>query len=356
MTPFVIRPVRTNEDALWDAFVRRSPNGNAFLLSQTLYALAAHETPVAIVRRIGVFSVGESSLEAGWAVLVRRRVGIRYCSSFPLFYAGPMLAPEWYEPRRSTQRMDLLCGLTKEMQRGLDSMDTEAAPSLPDVRGLIYAGCVVEQNYCHVWPACEPEEVYRLPNRTKRQEAAAAAKLHLFAWYPAEAKLLQTFDRLHNETLSKFKWVAASPWRKALLQNMEALEAMGICRIFGAAPVADPGSPCALVSVLFSHEHKTAWLWRLAYQTEDSGLIPALYLRAAEAIKREQGKDWSINFGGSPALSLARFKDYLGATPTPHWRIRWQRYSLRMFQWTFLKSLKEFLRRRLTLWHILRPR
>lgn len=355
MGTYEFRPLRSDEEACWDDFVRSSPNGNAFLLSATLQMLAARESPAAEVRRVGAFSAG-GALEAGWAVLVRRRAGIRYCSSFPLFYAGPLLAPEWNDASRATQRMELLYGLAKEMQQGLDIMDTEAAPSLPDVRGLLYAGCVAEQNYCHVWPACEPEAVYRLPNRTKRQEAAAAAKRHCFAWYPAEPKLLQTFDRLHNQTLTKFKWVASSQWRKTLLQNMETLETMGICRIFGAAPVADPASPCALVTVLFSHEHQTAWLWRLAYQTEDSGLIPALYLRAAETIKREQGSAWSINFGGSPALSLARFKDYLGATPTPHWRIRWQRYSLRMFQWNFMKSLKEFLRRRLTLWHLLRPR
>jgi len=59
---------------------------------------------------------------------------------------------------------------------------------------------------------------------------------------------------------------------------------------------------------------------------------------------------------GTYIQTLSRFKDYLGATPTSHWRIRWQRYSLRMFQWHFMKSLKEFLRRRLTLWHLLRPR
>ncbi|MEI8205468.1 MAG: hypothetical protein WCG03_01165 [Kiritimatiellales bacterium] len=353
MPPFDIRLVRPDEDARWDAFVRRSPNGNAFLLSATLRALAAHETPVAQVRRIGAFAEG-GTLEAGWAVLVRRRAGMRYCSSFPLFYAGPLLAPEWNEPDRATQRMDLLYGLAKEMQRGLDTMDTEAAPGLSDVRGLIYAGCVVEQIYSHIWPACVPEELHRLPNRSKRQEAAAAAKRHVFGWRQTDADLLETFDRLHNQTLRKFKWVASDTWRKSLLRNVATLEASGICRVFAAASVDEPERPCALVTVLFSREHRTAWLWRVAYQTDDSGLIPALYLHAAEAVKRENGFDWIINFGGSPNLSLARFKDYLGAVPTPHWRIRWQRYSLKAIHWNFLKVIKEAVRRRLTLWHILR--
>lgn len=355
MQPFDIRPLRTDEDALWDAFVRRSPNGNAFLLSETLSALAANETPVASVRRIGAFVAGTSTLEAGWAVLVRRRAGVRYCSSFPLFYAGPLLSPEWNDASRATQRMELLCGLAKEMQQGLDSLDTEAAPNLPDVRGLIYAGCIIEQIYCNIWPACTPEELIKLPNRSKRQEAASAAKRHVFGWRPADANLLQTFDRLHNQTLKKFKWVASEAWRKSLIKNIAALETSGICRVFGAATLSEPERPCALVTVLFSRDHHTAWLWRVAYQTEDSGLIPALYLQVAETIKKEHGADWTINFGGSPNLSLARFKDYLGATPVPHWRIRWQRNSLRMFYWNFLLVLKESVRRRLTLWHIFRP-
>jgi len=355
MQPFDIRPLRSDEDASWDAFVRRSPNGNAFLLSETLSALAANETPVASVRRIGVFAVGTSTLEAGWAVLVRRRAGVRYCSSFPLFYAGPLLSPEWNDASRATQRMELLCGLAKEMQQGLDSLDTEAAPNLTDARGLIYAGCVIEQIYCHLWPACAPEDLTKLLNRSKRQEAASAAKRHVFGWRQADDKILETFDRLHNQTLRKFKWVASAAWRKSFLQNINTLEASGICRVFAAAPVAEPEQPCALVTVLFAPDHHTAWLWRVAYQTDDSGLIPALYLHAAETIKREQGSEWTINFGGSPNLSLARFKDYLGASPAPHWRIRWQRNSLRMIYWNFLLVLKESIRRRLTVWQIVRP-
>lgn len=355
MQSFDIRLVKPDEDAQWDAFVRRSPNGNSFLLSATLRTLAAHEIPVAQIRRIGAFAE-EGILEAGWAVLVRRRAGMRYCSSFPLFYAGPLLAPEWNEASRTTQRMDLLCALAKEMQQGLDTMETEIAPGFPDVRGLIYAGCNVEQIYSHIWPACSPEEVYRLPNRSKRHEAAAAANRHVFGWCPVDAGILKIFDRLHNQTLRKFKWVASDAWRKALLQNVAALEVSGICRVFSAAPVDDPEQPCALVTVLFSQDHRSAWLWRVAYQTDDSGLIPALYLHAAEAVKRENGADWTINFGGSPNVSLARFKDYLGATPIPHWRIRWQRYSLKAVLWNLLVLSKEAVRRRLTLWRILRPR
>jgi hypothetical protein len=128
-----------------------------------------------------------------------------------------------------------------------------------------------------------------------------------------------------------------------------------LCRLYAAAPESTPDEPCALVTVLLFPDQHCAWLWRVAYQTDDSGLIPALYLHAGEAVKREFGAEWTVNFGGSPNLSLARFKDYLGAVPTPHWRIRWQRRGAKALLWNGLQTLKETSRRRLTVWHVLRP-
>ena len=350
----VYRTVCPEDEVRWEAFVRASPQGNAFMDAATLHLLASHERPTARVRRVGAFQE-DGALAAGWAVLVRRRAGIRYCSSFPLFYAGPMLAPEWNEPDRATARMELLNGLARELQKGLDVLDTEAAPELPDVRGLLYAGCTAEQTYTHVWGAGSPETLRKRPNRSKRQEAASAVKRHVFGWRDADAKTLGLFDRMHNRTLRKFKWVASQSWRRALLDNIRDLGTAGICRLFAAAPTATPDVPCALVAVLLSPNHQSAWLWRVAYQTDDSGLIPALYLQAAEAIKREFGDGWKINFGGSPNMSLARFKDYLGAVPTPHWRIRWQRPGPKALLWNSLQVVKETVRRRLTLWSVIRP-
>lgn len=348
------RALQPTEDALWDDLVRASPQGNAFLQIATLRLLAAHEHPVARVWRVAAYQE-DGTLAGGWAVLVRRRAGIRYCSSFPLFYAGPMLSPEWNGPARITQRMDLLKGLARELQQGVDIIDTEASPSLPDARGLIYAGCQVEQMYTHVWPACTADELSKQLNRSKRQEAASATKRHVFGWRDADEQTLDRCDRLHNATLTKFKWVASRAWRTTFRDNIRDLSRATICRLYAAAPESTPDEPCALVTVLLSPDQHCAWLWRVAYQTDDSGLISALYLHAGEAVKREFGAEWTVNFGGSPNLSLARFKDYLGAVPTPHWRIRWQRRGAKALLWNGLQTLKETSRRRLTVWHVLRP-
>lgn len=91
---FVFREIQPADEAAWDKLVRVSPQGNAFLRIGTLRGLAAHERPAARVWRVGAFQE-DGTLAAGWAVLARSRAGIHYCSSFPLFYAGPILTPEW---------------------------------------------------------------------------------------------------------------------------------------------------------------------------------------------------------------------------------------------------------------------
>jgi len=342
------------DDAAWDALVLASPQGNSFLLSSTLNALARNEHPVAVPRRVMAFAPSGDCL-AGWAVLRRRRFGMRYCSSFPLFYAGPLLGPEMSAPDQTSNRTALLARLADVMMRGLDACDTEAAPELPDVRGLLYAGCRAETVYAHLWPEGDAEAVPRFLNRAKRREMKGAAGCHAFDWLDIDAQSLEHFDRLHNRTLEKFKWVPPKAWRLGLLANMRDLGRHGICRIFAAVPSSSGHPlPCAMVSVLICPLRQTAWLWRVACESNDPGLVPALYVKAAQAVKSERGPAWRINFGGSPRLSLSLFKDYLGAQAVPHWRIRWMRHGWKSLAWNGASALREQARRTMTQWGLLR--
>ncbi len=346
MLSFTCRELVPEDEESWEELVRKSPQGNVFLSGAVLRLLAEHEKPRAKVLRVGAFTP-EGELCAGWAVLQRRRWIFRYCSSFPLFYAGPLLAAEAPLTAHPSHRTRLLKGLAEALQNHLDILDTEAAPELPEARGLDYAGCLAEQTYTHLWPAGPASEVASHLNRSKRREMKAAAARHTFAWQPATPELLQRFDQLHNRTLEKFRWEAPPHWRQALLDNMRELEKLAICRIFTAKPAVSSDPICAAVSVLLSLPQRRAWLWRVAYETDDPGLIPALYVRAAEQLKEEFGPEITINFGGSPRLSLTLFKDHLGAIPTPHWIISWQRRGWKPLLWNGAAALKEIARRRL---------
>lgn len=282
------RRMTDDEDALWDAFVDASPQGNAFLLSDTLRILARNEHPPARVHRVGAFTA-EGTLDAAWGVLVRKRGPLRYATQFPLYYAGPLLTPEASAPKQQTHRISLLKGLAHALCEDLDILETEAAPELPDARGLIFANCQVQQIYTHVWPPGSADELAGWPNKTKRYEIRRASRSHKFHEAPGTPETLARFDALHNRTLEKFKWKAPPHWRKSLLTNMAEMEAAGFCRLYAAAPEDAPDQPCALASILLSPVQQRAWLWRVAYETEDPGLVPALYVEASKDLKSRGG-------------------------------------------------------------------
>ena len=338
--------VGADEEAAWDDLVRESPQGNVFLTGRVLRHLADREHPRARVLRVACAEAPGAPFAAGWAVLGRRRAWFRYCSSFPLFYAGPMLGREWSAPDMATKRTALLAALGRRLLRDLDFLDTEAAPQLPDTRGLFYAGIQAEQIYTHVWPPGPADEILRRMNRSKRREAKISAAGCEFGWEPMGNEMLRRFNAMHNLTLEKFKWKAPGRWQRQLADNMRWLEKENICRLWAARPKGSDAI-CAAVSVLLSPDHSTAWLWRVAYESRDPGLIPALYWQAAREIRREMGDGWTINFGGSPRLLLSLFKDHLGAEAVPHWRLGWQRPGWKPFLWNIAAATKEHLRRSL---------
>lgn len=332
-------------DEEWDLLMDSSPLGNVFLHSGVLRDLAKRERPEASILRVGARNA-DGSLAGGWAVLKRRRGPVRYASSFPLFYAGPVLGPAWQQDDQREAAVMLLHGLAKRLTAELDILDTEASPDLRDVRGALYAGCEAQQVYAHLWPQGAAEEVARWPNRSKRRSIQQARGQYVFDWQKMEPASLEHFDDLHYRTIEKFRWHAPASWRQALIGNMTDLARKDICRLFSACPPGSPPAFDAAVTVLLSRPQKAAWLWRVAYAPRHDGLVPSLYVSAAEAVKREFGPEWTVNFGGSPRLSLSLFKDFLGAVPAPHWRIRWRRPGLRGILCGGAQVLRESFRRR----------
>ncbi len=342
---YEFRELPSDYDDNWDSFVEASPQGNAFLLSQSLRTLASHEHPQAYPLRVGAFN-REGNLDAAWAVLVRKRGPVRYATQFPLYYAGPLLSAAACESKEQTHRIELLEGLARELCEGIDILDTEAAPELPDARGLIFAGCKIHQVYTHLWPQGTAEDLAGWPNKTKRYEMRKASKHHQFQEIPITPENLDLFDHLHNLTLIKFKWIAPAHWRSTLLANMSAMGKAGFCRLYGATSSDTPDSPCAIVSILLSPQQQRSWLWRVAYHTDEPGLVPALYVEASKDLKQRGGAGWTLNFGGSPRPSLAAFKDHLGGIPCPRWRITWERPGMKSILWNLSTTTKEYLRKK----------
>ncbi len=131
--------------------------------------------------------------------------------------------------------------------------------------------------------------------------------------------------------------------RKALANQVQATTGVNICRLYAVFPKNENGKPEVIVSVLLNPTTKTAFLWRIGISKNILGLVAAMYANATDSIREEFGKDWSINFGGSPRLSLSTFKDYLGATPTIHYCITKQKSGYPWFIWNVGFSVKDWI-------------
>lgn len=84
--------IQQESEQLWDDLAESSFQGGEFLTSKTLRKLADNELPPAKVLRIGVAKPGESDLLAGWALLLRKRYGIRYNYQFSTILLRTALA------------------------------------------------------------------------------------------------------------------------------------------------------------------------------------------------------------------------------------------------------------------------
>ncbi len=343
MQKFNVIKIDDSNEFLWEQLIRKSSQGGEFLSSAVLKKLACSETPRAELVRLGVPTEDGQSLLAGWALLIRRRWGIRYNSNFPLFYSGPCLAPPLdRKDDRSlhSKRLDILNTLSRAVKKEVDICQCELPPDFPDIRGCIFAGLHVKLAACHIWEPSEGNCSKRL-NRTKRNESNRILREgYTFDWLPMTEASIVRFNRLHGHTLAKLSWKAPETWCNALAAHTFEAGKEGICRLFGAFPPGETVNPEAVVSVLFNSVRKTAYLWRMGASADKPGLVPALYAAAGDAILEETGRDWSIHFGGSPLICLSRFKDYLGATPFFHCQLEWQRPGWPWTLWTFGYAIK----------------
>jgi hypothetical protein len=341
-TPQAVLIDQSNE-SLWEALVQNSAQGGDFLRSGILRELADNEVPKAEVLRVGVLSPEEDSLLAGWALLIRKRLGIRYNSNFPLFYSGPCFAAPLdtaADRKLHTRRLDILCALAQAVQQQIDICICETPPGFPDIRGGLHRGFDAKIATCHIWEAPE-ESAWTLLNRSKRNEANRIRRdQYIFDWMPLNETTIQTFSRLHDITLDKLSWKASAAWRDALAKHTLTAGNAGFCRLYATFAPDAPDEAAAVVSVLTNPARKTAYLWRMGSADDRAGLVPALYASASDAVWEEYGRDWIINFGGSPNRSLDRFKDYLGAEPVPHYQLEWQRPGYPWIVWNGSYALK----------------
>lgn len=334
------------DDAEWDQLIETSPCGNVFLRSDWLRMLCETSPDALRILRLTARD-RQGHLRGGWAIPYRERSGCRFSRDFDFFYNGPLLAPDLAAPtvHRISERQRLLSNLAHAVAAATDMVVAEAHPRFQDARAFLYQGWQVAPEYTHLWDLRDPEAIPRAMNREKRREIRRAQEQLYLGREDANDHTLEPFMALYRATMSKFSWYPTPRWEAVLRQRVAWMQARERCSLYTAR--TKQGKLLAAVLVLLSYEDESAYLWRMGNDpaARDNGAIPALYWHVALNVSGLATPVRFVNFGGSPQPPLSRFKDYLGATPTLHFRLIHHRKSARLRLWQWREAARYQARR-----------
>jgi hypothetical protein len=323
-----VRELAASDDDAWDQLVVGSPQGNVFLLSSWLRMLTETSSDNLRFLRVGAFDAHDQ-LRGGWAIPWQEWYGLCLSHGFDFFYCGPMLVPELSTAtvHQIGERQRVLTALARTVANRTDMVVAEAHPSLRDLRAFLFEEWQVSPEYTHVWDLTDPESLLRAMNREKRREIRRALECFQFEAEATGGSNLDVFMTLYRAAMGKFSWYPTPRWEAVLRQRIGWMQQQDRCRFYTAR--TNGGDVLAALVVLISHEDGTAYYWRMGYDTRgrDATVAPALYWQAALKLRQESPALRFINFGGSPQPALSQFKDFLGATPTEHFRLIRRRSS-----------------------------
>lgn len=354
-----IARLQDGEDPDWDQLVADSPHGNSFLRTDWLRMLARTDAGIR-VERYGVWDQ-RGWLRGGWALPLRQQFGLCFATEYDLFYASPMLAPDLTPPAFSNrgEHDAVLSLLARAFGDDCAVIAAEAHPALSDVRAFLDAGWSVAPVYTHVWDLDEADLILARMNREKRREIKLGAQSYRCEQETLCGASLEQFLHLYRLTVHKFGLAPGTAWERGLRERLGWMEGIDGCRLY-AARTGD-GRLAAAVLVLLSPDDQTAYLWRMGQDpgTTERSAVPTLYWSVALQLREamQQGNAIRfVNLGGSPQPSLARFKDYLGATPTLHYRLIHRQRSGRLRLWEAQLQARALARRWRGWYRKLRPR
>ncbi|MFZ5918251.1 MAG: GNAT family N-acetyltransferase [Chloroflexota bacterium] len=324
-----VRELETNEYPAWNDLVADSPQGNVFLRADWLHMLGETDPDLGLLI-LGCFD--KNRLVGGQAVTCQRRWGMTLSASFEFFYNGPLLSPDMPDQRASrvAKQRQILSALAEGMSARLAYIDVDTHPSFQDARPFLRSGWQVEPIYTHIWRMDDIERAWLDMNREKRREIKRAGEQFVFGVEESDPAM-DAFLPLYHGTMGKFSWRPSARWEAIFRRRFHWMQERDGCRLYTAR--TEGGQLVGGVVVLLSRQDNTAYLWRQgsARGFVEAGGIPALYWHAATDLA---GEFPNVNFGGSPQLSLDRFKDYLGAEAVMHFRLVKcnSRYRLAVFE------------------------
>ena len=310
--------VECREDAVWDAFVQASPQGNVFCQSSFLAALGvnAHR-----------YLVTENS-NTRFGAIVLERDGAALPAPYPFtMYQGVMLAGDLATlpaHKAVPAGLELNDFLLAELAARWNTVSFCLHPTFPDLRSFLwlnyhepdkgqfrvdlrYTGSIDLQS------ATSPSQQMRSVRRQEHRRATEAG----LRCEPSED--LEALDRLHELTFQR-QGIERPASEVQLLRDISAA---ALRHGFGKCFVARlPDGQVASAS-LFLHDTRTAYYLIGANDPAHRKSGSGVFLLAEIIEQYRQAGHQSVDFVGVNSPNRGDFKTSFGARPVPYFEVTW---------------------------------
>ena len=311
------------DTALWDGFVKASPQGNVFCTSRFLSALG-HSVRLLLVEEDG-------SIKAAVPILHRDGIPLR-APQLLCLYHGPMFSAEMEalpSHSRVLHQLRLLDFLLADLSAQLPLISFCLHPAFRDLRSFLWfnyhapdAGTFcVDLCYTGILPLDRerPFDEYLAGVRDLRRREYRRAEKEGFVVEPSED--IDQLDRLHEITFRR-QGIERSVELTTLVREISKA---ALRDGFGRCWVARSASGQVVSACLFLFDDRTAYYLIGANDPEfrKSGAATFLMLRMIESFHSE-GKQ-SVDFVGVNSPNRGDFKVSFNAEPVAYHVVHWAR-------------------------------
>ncbi len=294
--------VQIHDPAVWDAFVRTSPEGTVFAMSAWLEAAAEAlgGTPV----RFGCYRGGD--LVGGCGLLRIQKMGLKKATTPALTpYSGFLFAPS--SARRAAQeegkRTAVAAQLIERLEGDFHYVLLRHPSMLHDVRPFGWRGWSVEVRYTYVVSLQDMDATWSNFKHSIRKQINKAAKQEIKI---TESEDIGLFLGLQERSFVRQK-IAPPLARDRMRTFYEQLRARGLCRLY----IADDGAGLPLSARIVVPGFDTAYDW-VAGADPDYYATGATSLLVWTIMKEMSESHSTFDFSGANLPAVARFKRGFG--------------------------------------------
>ena len=307
-----VREPKPCEKAAWDAVVLSSAQAHGFLDWDFLDFLSSEEGGNNQILKLCCYDQ-DGTIAGAMAACLRQYLGRFITEPVEFFCNNPFMSLNLKTAGSYNiveyQRVASL--IERELMLRVESAALSFPAGMMDVRPFVYSGWKTNCRFIHRWDLSDTGSVWNSMASKKRAAIRRACKEYDISLSEDIAQIPYFMD-LYQAESHGYGWAMTDEWKRAYVNQIRYLMRTGRCRLYTANK--DGRFHGGLLVYLFENS-KTAFFARSTHltQTDPGDMMPAIYWTAAQALS-ESFK--YADLGGSAAMPLSLYKDYLGAKIT----------------------------------------